>query len=161
MKTGQLQNDGVGKLTMYYKADLEQAGFDNIQFHTGSRVVMVEDRGDTLHSEANALDSGWVFDVRQDYSNPSVRPVHMIAEGRDPLATIDAGLLGSPGFQNEGDNEITGIHVSDGDASVNGLLGYRIPRPFHDGWRVFYTQQHGQNITWEILPVQTGYDDED
>ena len=28
---------------------------------------------------------------------------------------------------------------------------YGIPRPFHDGWRVFWTQQHGDNITWELL----------
>ena len=56
-----------------------------------------------------------------------------------------------PGFQNDGDNEITGIHVSDGDAGIGGLLGAKIPRPFRDGWRVFYTQQHGDNVTYEIV----------
>jgi hypothetical protein len=50
--------------------------------------------------------------------------------------------------------EITGIHVSDGDPSDDGLLGSKIPRPFHDGWRVFYTQQHGDNFTWEVLPAR-------
>jgi hypothetical protein len=32
------------------------------------------------------------------------------------------------------------------------LLGFKRPRPFVNGWRVFYTQQHGDNTTWEILP---------
>jgi hypothetical protein len=55
------------------------------------------------------------------------------------------------GFQNEGDNEITGFHVSNGDPSVGGILGAQSPKPFKNGWRVFYTQQHGDNFTWEIL----------
>ena len=59
------------------------------------------------------------------------------------------------GFQNEGDNEITGFHVSNGDASVGGLLGAQTPIPFSEGWRVFYTGQHGDNITWEILPRES------
>jgi hypothetical protein len=72
-------------------------------------------------------------------------------------------LLGSSGFQNEGDNEITGIHVSDGDPSTGGLLGAKIPRSFKDGWRVFYTGQHGDNVTWEIIraPKRDGDRDDD
>jgi hypothetical protein len=30
----------------------------------------------------------------------------------------------------KGDNEITGIHVSDGDPSSAGILGAKLPRPF-------------------------------
>ena len=69
------------------------------------------------------------------------------------LVLIDAGLgaLKDTNFQNEGDNEITGIHVSDGDATAGGLLGAKIPSPFEGGWRMFYTQQHGENTTWEVL----------
>ena len=55
-------------------------------------------------------------------------------------------------MRNEGDNEITGIHVSDGDPSVHGILGARLPNLWHDGWRWFYTQQHGDNPTYEVLP---------
>jgi hypothetical protein len=31
--------------------------------------------------------------------------------------------------------------------------GPRLPRsrPFHAGWRVFYTQLHGDNVTYELL----------
>ncbi|HVY50443.1 MAG TPA: hypothetical protein VHA07_02680, partial [Devosia sp.] len=79
-------------------------------------------------------------------------PVRVLAQGRDEMATIDSGFLGKEGFQNEGDNEITGIHVSDGDPSVDGLIGAKVPTPFEGGWRVFYTRQHGTNTTFELLP---------
>ena len=120
--------------------------------------MAVEDRGDTLHTQGNgvagqtgALDSAWLLDTRQDYAIATNTPVRIIAQGRDASATVDAALLGSLGFQNDGDNELTGIHVSDGDPHVDGILGAKIPRPFRDGWRVFYTQQHGDNLTYEIV----------
>jgi hypothetical protein len=141
-----------GKLTLFFKGDAEHNSFDNVAFWDENRIAVVEDRGDGLHAQLNALDSGWIFDLRKNYADPANKPVRIIAEGRDPSATIDAGLAGTPGFQNEGDNEITGIHVSDGDPTVHGLLGTSRPRPFRDGWRVFYTQQHGDNNTWEIVP---------
>jgi hypothetical protein len=115
--------------------------------------LFVEDAGDGLHSQRKAFDSGYVIDLAADYSKEGADPVRFLAEGRDPLATIDSGLLAleDTGFQNDGDNEITGIHVSDGDATVDGLLGAKVPTPFENGWRVFYTQQHGENTTWEVL----------
>jgi hypothetical protein len=67
------------------------------------------------------------------------------------MATIDEALTSAEGFQNDGDNEITGIHVSNGDATVEGLIGTAVPTPFENGWRVFYTRQHGRNITFEIV----------
>jgi len=94
--------------------------------------------------------------MRNNYADPANTPTRIMAEGRDPSATIDSALLSTAGFQNDGDNETTGIHVSDGDPTVNGILGDKNPRPFHDGWRVFYTQQHGDNMTFEILPTQHG-----
>jgi hypothetical protein len=142
-----------GKLTLFFNGNLEHAAFDNCAFLDENRIIFVEDRGDGLHAQGNALDSGWMFDARKDYSNPANKPVRVIAEGRDPSATIDSGLQGTSGFQNEGDNEITGIHVSDGDPTVNGLLGAKTPRLFKDGWRAFYTAQHGDNVTWEIVPA--------
>jgi len=79
--------------------------------------------------------------------------VRFLAEGRDASATIDSMLaaLGN-GFQNDGDNEITGIYVSDGDPGTDAILGAKVPRLFHDGWRLFWTQQHGDNITWQVVP---------
>jgi len=99
--------------------------------------------------------------VNADYSNPANQPVRILAEGRDASATLDSQFLGMAGFQNDGDNEITGWHESDGDPTVFGLLGAKIPKPFHDGWRVFFTQQHGDNNTWEIVKASNRDRDED
>ncbi len=86
--------------------------------------------------------------------------MRILAEGRDPSATIDSGLLdaGAAGFQNEGDNEITGIHVSNGDPTVHGLLGTAIPQPFvkGSGWQAFYTAQHGDNVTYQLISDRLG-----
>ncbi|MGI8536774.1 MAG: cell wall-binding repeat-containing protein [Mycobacteriales bacterium] len=138
-----------GTLTLAFKGDLAHTGLDNIQFVTRDQVAIVEDAGDTLHTQRNALDSGYVFDVTQ--AQPL--PLRFLAEGRDPSATIDSFSGGaSAGGSNDGDNEITGIHVSDGDPSVDGLLGAKEPSLFKHGWRAFYTAQHGDNVTFEIIP---------
>jgi len=150
-----------GKLTLFFRGDREHTSFDNIAFWSEHRVAVVEDRGDGLHKDANALDSGWLLDTRKDYSDAGNKPIRIIAQGRDPSATIDSGLLGTSGFVNDGDNEITGIHVSDGDPGHGGILGAKIPRPFKDGWRVFYTQQHGDNVTYEIIRAPRGDGDDD
>ena len=139
----------TGKLTLFYKGDQVHTGLDNVGFWDANRIVFVEDAGDGLHGQRSALDSAWMFDVRKDYSKSVNAPIRILAQGRDPSATIDSGLSGTG---NEGDNEITGFHVSDGDPGVLGLLGARWPIPFQFGWRVFYTQQHGDNYTFEILP---------
>jgi hypothetical protein len=147
-------NDGT--LSLLFRGDAQHAAFDNVAFWGADVVIAVEDRGDTLHTQGNALDSAWAFDVTADYGNPSTpAPVRVIAQGRDPLATIDSGIGSIPnnGFQNEGDNEITGIHVSDGDATPTGILGAKVPTPFSNGWRAFYSQQHGENNMYELLPA--------
>jgi hypothetical protein len=139
----------TGKLTLFYKGDEAHAGFDNAAFFSKDQISFVEDAGDTLHTQRNALDSGFLFDVNTNYSNPANPPVRWLAEGRDPSATLDAD---NGGFgKNEGDNEITGIHVSDGDPTENGILGGKLPNAWHEGWRVFYTQQHGDNSTYELI----------
>ncbi len=143
----------TGKLSLFYLGDAAHSGFDNVTFWSRDEIVFVEDAGDKLHSQRNALDSGYLFDVRKNYAEPTNQPLRFLAQGRDASATVDSDLSASSsnGFQNDGDNEITGFHVSDGDASVDGLLGAKSPHLFRDGWRAFYTQQHGDNITYEIL----------
>jgi len=74
--------------------------------------------------------------------------VRWLAEGRDASATFDAA--GGPSY-NDGDNEITGIHVSDGDPTEAGLLGAEVPNVYAPEWRTFWTQQHGDNVTWEVI----------
>jgi hypothetical protein len=147
-------SNGAGKLSLVYNGDQTHAGFDNCAFWSKDSIVFVEDAGDTLHTQRNALDSAWLFDLNTNYANSANQPIRILAQGRDPSATIDSGLLGTTGFQNEGDNEITGFHVSNGDPGVQGLLGEKEPKPFKDNWRVFYTQQHGDNFTWEIISTR-------
>jgi hypothetical protein len=145
-------SDDDGWLSLFFRGDVAHTGLDNITFWSKNKLVAVEDAGDGLHTARNAFDSAFMFDVRKDYSNPATQPVRILALGRDPSATIDAGLAGTKDFQNEGDNEISGFHVSDGDPSVGGLLGARAPELFEGEWRAFYTQQHGDNQTFEIIP---------
>jgi hypothetical protein len=146
------QNDpsaNTGTLTLFFKGDQAHAGFDNVTFLSHDLVTFVEDAGDGLHSQRNALDSGFVLNVRSDYANPANQPIRWVAEGRDPSATLDSA---NDGFgKNEGDNELTGVHVSDGNPGPDGILGAQDPRLGHDGWRWFYTQQHGDNPTYEVL----------
>jgi len=164
-----------GRLRLLFQGDAEHASFDNISWLSDRTVAVVEDRGDTFHGQGNgvqptALDSAWAIDARVDHAHSDAGVTRFIAEGRDASATIDSALLdaGTPGFTNDGDNELTGIHTSDGDPTVGGILGAKDPDPFadaedrgrgrgHDGdrglaWRVFFTQQHGDNHTWELVP---------
>ena len=137
----------TGTLSPVTLGDVAHTGFDNISFATADQLLVVEDAGDTLHQQRNALDSGYVISLRNGQSART--PSRFLAEGRDASATYDA--ISSPGY-NDGDNEITGIHTSDGDPTAAGILGAKVPTPFGNGWRVFWTQQHGDNVTWELLP---------
>ena len=148
-------SDDTGTLRLLYRGDVQHTGFDNLTFASRDALAVVEDAGDTLHTQRNALDSGYLFDARVDYGAAGApQPLRFLAEGRDASATIDSGLSGSPGFHNDGDNEITGIHVSDGDPTSGGILGAKVPALFRHGWRAFWTQQHGDNYTWELLPAR-------
>ncbi len=139
----------TGRLTMFYKSDEAHSGFDNVAFLSRDVISFVEDAGDGLHTQRNALDSAYAFNVKVDYSDPANQPVRWLAEARDPSATLDSA---NGGFgKNEGDNEITGLHVSDGDTSVRGLLGTDAPNVRDLRWRWFYTQQHGDNPTYQVV----------
>jgi hypothetical protein len=149
-----------GRLTVFYIGDIDHTSFDNVAFFDRDHISFVEDRGDTLHTQHNALDSAWMFDV----NSPNFcgrQALRWLAQGRDPSATMDSALQGTPGFQNDGDNEITGLHVSDGDPGPNGLLGAKVPDAFNGRWRVFYTQQHGDNVTWEVVPASVRQAEDD
>lgn len=136
----------TGKLSPLYLGDLEHTGLDNIQFASKDKLLVVEDTGDALHAQRDALDSGYSLDVGKDNKNGPV-PVRWLAEGRDASATYDHTT--SPGY-NDGDNEVTGIHVSNGDPTTAGILGAQIPQMMTGEWRTFWTQQHGDNVTWEV-----------
>jgi hypothetical protein len=142
-----------GTLRLFYQSDKAHSGFDNVTFFDKTHMIFVQDMGDGFHTSINALDSAFMFDALADYSK-GAQPVKVIAEGRDPSATIDSaiGATSGNGFNNEGDNEITGIHESNGDPTANGLLGAAIPKGLSGGWRLFFTHQHGDNVTSEVIP---------
>ncbi len=143
----------TGTISIAAVGDQAHTGLDNIAFLTKDDLLVVEDAGDGLHGQRNALDSGYLYRLDSGRSHHRggaghvPRPVRWLAEGRDASATYDA----SAGLSyNDGDNEITGIHVSDGDPTVAGLLGAKLPNPRSAAWRTFWTQQHGDNVTWEV-----------
>jgi len=76
-----------------------------------------------------------------------------LALGRDVESEFDAALLdaNTAGFKNEGDNEPTGLFASDGGIRVQDLVG-KPQNPVQARW--FFTQQHGKNVVYEILPVK-------
>ena len=141
----------TGTLSLFYKPDGLHSSFDNVTFLSKDVVTFVQDMGDGLHTQLNALDSGYTLNVTRNYSKPSNQPVRWLAEGRDASATLD-GSASPTGFgKNDGDNEITGALVSDGDPGVGGILGDAVPDLSNGRWRWFYTQQHGDNPTYEVL----------
>src|SRR5262249_22182582 len=153
-----------GAIQLFYLSDAAHAAFDNVGFWSKDQVVFVQDMGDTLHTQLSALDSAYLFDVTQNYCGTQLQPIRILAEGRDASATIDSGLgsISGNGFQNDGDNEITGWHTSDGDPTAGGILGAKKPTPFKRGWRTFFTQQHGDNVTYEVVKrFASRPDDED
>jgi len=142
-----------GHLRTVIRGDELHTGFDNISFADRTTALVAEDAGDTLHTERARFDSLYAIRTDVDYGSSSNHPVRVLYVGRDASATLDSALGAFDGFQNEGDNEITGIHVSDGNPTVAGLLGVKAPHAFRPGspWRVFVTAQHGDNITYELI----------
>lgn len=137
-----------GSLTLVVLGDADHAAFDNVSFASRNVLLVGEDRGDTLHTQLNKLDSIWAYEVGH---TPAVAQ-RFVALGRDKASEADVALAGTPGFQNEGDNEPTGLHVSDGSFSVQGLVGRHTAD--EDDAAIFFTQQHGENNLYMVIPVK-------
>jgi hypothetical protein len=145
----------TGTIKAIVVGDQAHASFDNVTFLDKNTLLVAEDRGETLHQQANALDSLWSFDITKPLDKINADAKRLEAQGRDPEATSDIGLKEIPPVRthNDGDNEVTGIHVSDGSTSPDGILGSDLPKNAGawSPWRIFVTGQHGANITYEIL----------
>jgi len=152
------EHSSQGTISIVVLGDADHASFDNISFLDERTFITAEDRGDGLHTQLNKLDSIWSYRLRDEGEDDhdEVRDARFVALGRDPVSEQDSILLGTPGFQNDGDNEPTGTHVSNGDTSVGGMLGTRRSL---EGARAFFTQQHGMNQVWEIIRVDRDDDD--
>ena len=132
-------------------------------FLARDKVAFVEDAGDTLHTQRNALDSGYVFDTHTDYST-GAQPVRFLAEGRDAVGDDrlwPARLAGLPERGRQRDHRHPRLRRRPHCAGASSAP--RCPLfSFSDGrsplrWRLFYTAQHGDNVTWEILPARVGH----
>ncbi len=137
-----------GHISLAVLGTEEQSSFDNLAFVDGNTLLAAEDRGDTLHKQLNRLDSIWAYDVRNLGGDTNAR--RFLALGRDTESERDAAYLdaNTPGFQNDGDNEPTGLHISNGSTSPEALLGTRANQK-NASW--FFTQQHGKNRVYKIV----------
>ena len=79
----------TGTLSLFYKPDGAHSSLDNVTFLSKNIVTFGQDMGDGLHTQLNALDSAFTWDVTRDYSDPANHPVRWLAEGRDASATLD------------------------------------------------------------------------
>jgi hypothetical protein len=130
----------TGSISLVILGDADHAAFDNITFvDDKDTILLTEDRGDTLHDQLNKLDSIWAYKLNGQHPERNIA-ARFVALGLDTVA-------GVPG---EEDNEPTGIHMSEGDSSINGLIGTKV---FKKGRaRLFFTQQHGENNLFEVFP---------
>jgi secreted PhoX family phosphatase len=130
-----------GNISLVVLGDADHASFDNITFVDDKDTVLVaEDRGDTLHDQLNTLDSIWAYKLNRQHPERNI-VARFVALGLDRVA----GVVG------EEDNEPTGLHMSEGDASINGLIGTKTFKK--DRARLFFTQQHGENNLFEVFPL--------
>jgi len=106
--------------------------------------------GDGLHGQANALDSAFVLDLNADYSNADNEPVRWLAEGRDPSATIEREHDDRQRRRTTRSRARPSRRRSDRRRHPSAPRS-RTSRNPH--WRWFWTQQHGDNNTWEVLPA--------
>jgi hypothetical protein len=120
-----------GRISLFFLGDHEHNSFDNLAFINERQLLAAEDRGDTLHTQLNTLDSVWAFNLNNG------KALRFIALGRDATSIAHGE-----------DNEPTGVYVSSGSDRADGLLG---TEESLDGARGFFTQQHGDNNTYEFF----------
>jgi len=121
-------------VSIFVLGTAEQSSFDNLSFADDHTLLAAEDRGDGLHRQLNKLDSIWSYTT--DGSEP---PLRFVALGRDVIS------------ETRGDNEPTGVHVSNGSTAAD-----KQPGSIENlqGARGFFTQQHGKNTVYEILKTE-------
>jgi hypothetical protein len=130
-------NRNSGTISLVVLGDADHASFDNVTFvDDKDTILMTEDRGDGLHAQLNKLDSIWAYKLNTQHPDRNIA-ARFVALGLDRMATDE-------------DNEPTGIHMSEGDSSIHGLIGTREFRT--DRARLFFTEQHGENNLFEVFP---------
>jgi hypothetical protein len=130
-------NRNNGTISLVVLGDADHAAFDNLTFADDRDTILVaEDRGDLLHDQLDKLDSVWAYKLNSQHPDRNI-VARFIALGLDRMATDE-------------DNEPTGLHMSEGDSTIHGLIGTREFRTSRA--RLFFTQQHGENNLFEVFP---------
>lgn len=130
-------NRNSGTISLVVLGDADHASFDNLTFVDDKDTILVaEDRGDLLHDQLNTLDSIWAYKLNRQHPDRTL-VARFVALGLDRMATDE-------------DNEPTGLHMSEGDATIHGLIGSREFRT--DRARLFFTEQHGEDNLFEVFP---------
>ena len=130
-------NRNHGTISLVVLGDVDHAAFDNITFVDHPDTILVtEDRGDLLHDQLDKLDSVWAYKLNSEHLDRSI-VARFMALGLDRMA-IDE------------DNEPTGLHMSEGNSTINGLIGTKTFNT--DRARLFFTEQHGENNLFEVFP---------
>lgn len=130
-------NRNSGTISLVVLGDADHASFDNVTFVDDRDTILVaEDRGDLLHDQLNKLDSIWAYKLNSQHPDRNL-VARFVALGLDRMATDE-------------DNEPTGLHISEGDSTIRGLIGTREFRT--DRARLFFTEQHGENNLFEVFP---------
>jgi hypothetical protein len=130
-------NRNSGTISLVVLGDADHASFDNVTFVDDRDTILVtEDRGDLLHDQLNKLDSIWAYKLNRQHPDRNI-VARFVALGLDRMAADE-------------DNEPTGLHMSEGDSTIRGLIGTREFRT--DRARLFFTEQHGENNLFEVFP---------
>lgn len=110
-----------GRISIFVLGDPEHNSFDNLAFADEKTLLAAEDRGDTLHTQLNTLDSVWAFSLdtrnpvpflQSSVRGPLPKAIRFIALGHDATSLAHGE-----------DNEPTGLFVSNGSVSKDALLG--------------------------------------
>ena len=148
-----------GTISVLYNGDQAHAGFDNVAFFSKDQHRVRRGRG--RHAAHAAERARLRLAVRRHARTTRTAPSRsrFIAEGRDASATIDSGLSRLDAASRT--RATTRSPASSSPTATRACTGCSAsddPKPFKpDGkWRAFWTQQHGDNDTWELIAGSKG-----
>ena len=117
----------TGKITVFFKGTARTNGLDNITFLSTRHRLSGRGRGDGAARAAERARLG--LGVRHEHRLLEAGQPAGADHRRGPRRLRDDRLQRTGGFgKNDGDNELTGIHASNGDPGADGILGAQKPK---------------------------------
>jgi len=121
-----------GQISLFFLGDHDHNSFDNLAFANEHQLLAPKTEATRFTRSSTRSTAVWAFEVKA--SNKA--PIRFIALGRDATSIAHGE-----------DNEPTGVFVSNGSTDPKHMLG----TPEHLAHCTsFFTQQHGDNIVYEI-----------